>query len=248
MPDIQTFLRVAVYRPLYLLVSEPIVFLVSFLNAIAFGIIYFFTDALMLAFESWNFNTAQAAIPFIAVAVGMLCGIFTRLYDARILASRARQHISLRPEDKLTGFCIGVPCLAVGLWLFAWTIPPHVNPETSSWGIPVASLVLVGYGIVEIDTVLSGYMADSYIAYAASAFGSLALVRALFSGIFPLFGASMFATLGNNLSCSVLAGIATAFCCVPPLLVRYGEAIRKSSRFATYTKELAQQNLVEPVY
>ncbi len=132
--------------------------------------------------------------------------------------------------------------------MFAWTIPPYVDPQKNSWGIPVASLVLVGYGIVEIDTVLSGYMADSYIAYAASAFGSLALVRALFSGIFPLFGASMFSTFGNNLSCSVLAGIATAFCCVPPLFVRYGEAIRKSSRFATYTKELAQQNLVEPVH
>ena len=41
--------------------------------------------------------------------------------------------------------------------------------------------------------------------------------------------------LGANYAGSVLAGVATVACFVPILLVRYGKAIRRASKFARYS-------------
>jgi hypothetical protein len=69
-------------------------------------------------------------------------------------------------------------------------------------------------------------------AYAASAFTSLAFLRAFLSAAFPLFTEQLLDGLGNNVAGSILAGIATLFCIVPVLLVKYGKELRGRSRFA----------------
>ena len=61
---------------------------------------------------------------------------------------------------------------------------------------------------------------------AASAFAATLFVRALLSAVFPLFTRQLFEKLGNNTAGSVLAAIATAFCILPIILIRFGATLR----------------------
>lgn len=232
-------MRVALFRPLRLLFSEPIVFMVSMMSAIAFGIVYMFVEALPPVYSSLGLVGTHTTLPLLAIGLGLLCGILTRCYDDHVLRLRSRASQQAIPEDKLTGFVVGAPALAIGLWWFAWTIPPHMR---AGWLLPTSALVLVGYSVNEFDSVLSGYLADSYLSYSASAFGAQALLRSVFSAGFPLFADKMFSSLGNNIAVSILAAVATIFCIAPPLFIRFGERVRKRSRFATYSLSLSDRH------
>jgi len=118
----------------------------------------------------------------------------------------------MEAEDKLFGFYIAAPVLAVGLWWFAFTVPPLAK-NTSPW-VSISSLTPIGYATVEFDNVLSGYLTNTYMSYAASANAPMSFLRAILSGVFPLFGQQMFQRLGPNDALYILAGIAKVFCVV----------------------------------
>lgn len=103
-------------------------------------------------------------------------------------------------------------------------IPPRV--QGVHWIASAIPLVLIGYALNEFDAVLAGYLADSYLSFAASGFAALSLVRSTLSASFPLFPTHMFNGLGAKIAASVLAAVATVFCIIPPLFSRYGRRIR----------------------
>jgi len=242
-PDLRTFARIALFRPCRLFFTEIIVFMVSVMSAVAFGLIYLFAEALPVVYGSFGFSDKQSSLAFIAIGIGLLCGIFTRLYDDHIFRKRQSRRQALRPEDKLTGFAIAAPLLAIGLWWFSWTIPPTISHV--HWIVSLLSLVLVGYAANEFDCTLAGYLADSYTVFAASAFAALALLRALCCAMFPLFAHQMFTNLTPNAASSILAAVATVFCLSPIIFFRYGRRIRQSSKFAKYSLQAYNENQVD---
>lgn len=234
-PDMRTFVRTALFRPAQLLLTEPLVIATSLMSGFSFALLYLFTEALQLVYTSLNFSDAQSTLPFLGLAVGFWFSIPSRLIDYRIFASLRRRNLPIKPESKLTGLAIGAPVFAIGLWWFAWTIPPKVPLP---WIVPTLSLILVGFALNEFDTVLYVYLADSYLSYSASATAAVQFVRALLSGVFPLFTKQMFEGLGYNVAGSVVAALGTVFIAVPVLFIIYGERIRARSPFARYSLEL----------
>lgn len=218
-------------RPLRLFFTEPIVFLAAVISAIAFGLVYLFTEVLPLVYVDMGFTDASMNLPFLPLAIGMVLSVLTRLYDRRVLAERMSRSLPLTPESKFTGFILGSLCLAIFLWVFAWTIPPYTT--SAHWAIPTIALVPIGYAVNEFDYVLAGYLTDCYQTYSASAFASLSLSRAALSATFPLVGRALFDSLGFNVATSVFATLATVLCAVPPMLLRYGGTLRAKSAFAS---------------
>lgn len=213
-------------RPLRLLFTEPIVFLVSTVSSIAFGLIYLFTEVLPMVYVSLGFNDHRKNMPFLALGIGIVLSMLTRIHDSRYLARRSARSLPITPESKLTGFIIGVPFLAGSLWWFAWTIPPRVLVH---WAIPTAALIPIGYAVNEYDYVLAGYLTDCYETYTASAFAALGVTRALLCATFPLVGSVLFHSVDSNTASSIFAALATVLCVVPPLLLRYGSRLRERS-------------------
>ena len=242
-PPVKEFVELTLIRPLRLLFTEPIVFMVSIMSAIAFALIYLFTEALQIVYGSYDFSVPQTSLAFIPIGVGFLAGTFTRLYDTYALKRHKRAGRPLSPEDKLVGYAIAAPLLAIGLWVFAWTVPPEV--DNVPWIVSMVALVPVGFAINEIDCVLAGYLADSYTTFAASAFASLSLLRATLSAVFPLFARQMYTELGANRAGSILATIATIACLIPFVLLRYGRRIRNASKFARYSVLVYNANSVD---
>ena len=237
-PDLNTFVKEALFRPVQLFFQEPIIFVIAMMISIAMSLIYIFTEALQPIYESMGFTKTDASLMFIAIGLGTCLSTLTRVLDSYILNYFHRQGRPIKPEYKLVGLGLGGPFLAIGLWWFAWTIPPETH---TPWIVPTMSLVLVGYALTEMDTVLYGYISDAYLSYSASATAAVAFMRALLSGVFPLFTTQMFDRLGNNVAMSVLAAVATAFCIVPPVFICYGERIRRASKFARYSWEIQEE-------
>ncbi|KAJ5918752.1 hypothetical protein N7454_009896 [Penicillium verhagenii] len=237
-PSMKTFLADSLFRPAQLFVKEPIIFTISMMIAISMSLIYIFTEALQPIYQSMGFSSSQASLIFLAIGLGTCCSTFTRMLDCHIYNKRRRKNLPIKPEHKLAGLAIGAPFLAIGLWWFGWTIPPKVEGPSVPWIVPTLSLVLVGFALTEIDTVLYGYISDSYLSYSASATAAVAFMRGMLAATFPLFTKQMFGKLGANNAMSILASLATVFCIVPPLFLCYGERIRRRSQFAKYSWEI----------
>ncbi|KAE8378046.1 major facilitator superfamily domain-containing protein [Aspergillus bertholletiae] len=238
-PDLRTFLKTALLRPALLFFKEPLVLTISVMVAFAFSLLYIFTEALQPIYETLGFSQTQSSLAFLAIACGIWFSTLTRLLDNKIFDARRRKNLPFRPEDKLIGLAIGAPVLAVSLWWFSWTIPPKVS--NTHWIVPSIPLAMMGYALNEFDTVLYCYLGDCYLSYSASATAAVAFLRALLSGVFPLFTKQMFEGLTANVAVSVLAALATAFCIVPPLFIFYGERIRDRSPFAKHSVVIAAE-------
>lgn len=239
-PDLKTFVQVGLFRPVQLFFTEPIVFMVSSMSAFASALIYLFTEALPPIYESMGFSTTLAYLSLLALGVGLPLGVLTRLRDHRMITRCEEKGVTPEPEQRIFGFCIAAPMLATGLWWFTWTIPPAVTDVP--WIVPTLALVFVGYAINEFDTVLAGYLADSYLSYAASGFAALSIVRSLMSAAFPMVATKMFDGLGANRACLTLAILSTLFCAVPPLFTTYGKRIRTRSEFARFSLKVYEEN------
>ena len=242
-PDFRTFIQVFLLRPLRLLFTEPIIIMISIMGSVVCATFWLFAEALLIVYGSFGFSERHASLAFIPIGIGLFFGIFTRLYDQRTLSRRRRKGQALEPEDKLFGFAIAAPSLAIAFWWFAWTIPPY--GQHTHWIVSMLALVPAGFALNEFLYTLSGYLADSYTIYAASAFAGLLLSRSFVTAVILPFTHQMYVNLGANVASSILAAVATAFCLAPIVLIRYGKRIREASKFARYSLEAYRDNQVE---
>ncbi|KAJ5157851.1 uncharacterized protein N7482_008951, partial [Penicillium canariense] len=209
-PDVEAFIYTVFIRPTRMMVTEPILIIVSALSGISWGIIYLFSESITRAYIALGLSKSSATLPLLALVIGICFGVFPHIWDIHKLREKKRQNLQIEPEDKILGFAFGTPALAAGLWWFYSTTPPVL--WDSHWALPTGGLVLVGLGVNEIAYTMSGYLTDTYTVYSASAFAGLAFVRALVSGIMPLVGYVIFDGEQSRLPGFVIAGIATAFC------------------------------------
>lgn len=146
-------------------------------------------------------------------------------------------------EDKIMGFAFAAPALTIGLVWFAWTIPPFATHVY--WLVPTLALVPIGFAVNEIAYTMSGYLADSYLLYSASAFSGLAFVRALLSGLMPLIAHEMQGGLNSNMSATVLACFSVVFCAAPWVFFHFSKRLRQRSPFACYSLDNHRRTQVE---
>ncbi|KAF8851906.1 MFS general substrate transporter [Acephala macrosclerotiorum] len=117
---------------------------------------------------------------------------------------------------------------------FAWTIPPSIP---APWPVSFLPLILAGFATNEFDYTLGGYLTDSYTTFSASTYASLAFLRAVVSGVLPLFTNQMYGELRANKVTTILAVLATLFCMAPALFLEYGERLGEGGEFARYSRE-----------
>ncbi|OJJ04318.1 hypothetical protein ASPVEDRAFT_136148 [Aspergillus versicolor CBS 583.65] len=207
----------SMYRPILLLVLEPMCLNLCIFSAILLGILYLFFGAFQLVFASvYGFSLWQRGCSFLGLLVGMLCAICTdplwrRNYERLERAgmargkdvegtgqtSRAPEH---QPEWRLPPAIAGAPLVTIGLFIFAWTIYPDVH-----WiGAMVGSAVF-GAGTILVYSGIFTFLVDAYPSYAASTLAANSFARSAFAGVFPLFGVQMYNRLGYHWATSLLA-------------------------------------------
>lgn len=235
-PDLRNFARTSLLKPIQMFLTELIVIAITIMGATVYASAYLLTDIIPSIYVGFHFSLRESGLVFLALGIGAITfPILTRLYDIRIGNKRKRQQQMLEPEDKLFGFFLAAPAQAIAIWWFAWTVPPHF---THSPLISIAALMPLGFAINEFDYVLIGYLCDTYTTDAGSANAPMNLVRAVLIAVYPLFGPSIYKSLGNNVASSILAAVATGYCFVALAFWKYGMQLRERSSWVRRTQEI----------
>ena len=235
----QELVQVILVRPAKIGVSEPILILISIFSASAWGMMYLFTESFTVVYGEFGWSSRATSLPFIALVPGIIMSGFVRVWDYHKLTSQQNAGQRPEPEDKIGGFAIAAPALAIGLWIFGWTVPPLVHVH---WIASMVGLVLIGFAATEFSYTLSGYISDAYTIYASSGLAVQGCLRALASGCLPLFAYPMYSGLGSNVATSIIAAVATVYCMTSYIFLRHGKRLREKSPFARYSAKLNDEH------
>ncbi|CAI7676275.1 unnamed protein product [Penicillium manginii] len=216
-------------RPFQMLAMEPILICITIYLALIYGILYLFFEAYPVSFSEvrgWE-SEGIAALPFIGIMIGVLCGVTLIIYTTKTrFARKLKKHGRVVPEERLVPMMIASVLLPIGLFWFGWTSSPNVH-----WAPQVIAGIPIGMGILVIFMQGLNYIIDVYMMYANSAIAANTLIRSTLGGAFPLFATQMYHKLGVNWASSVLGFITIAMIPIPILFFFYGAKIRAMSRF-----------------
>jgi H+/Cl- antiporter ClcA len=117
---IKLLLTITLFRPVRMLLSEPIVLLYSVYNAFTFSVLFAFFEAYPFVFMGeYGFEIWQYGLTFLGIGVGVLFGaigaILVDLFVYQRFVREGGQRIrSKGPEQRLYIGMIGDLCLPIG--------------------------------------------------------------------------------------------------------------------------------------
>ncbi|ERF74027.1 hypothetical protein EPUS_03842 [Endocarpon pusillum Z07020] len=221
-------------RPFEMFVREPIVLCLSLLSGFSDALIFTFLESFTPVFKQWNFTVITTGLAFCSIVLGYVIAYISFFpFIHRDSQIRRRDPDALQPERRLYWLLFLAPCLAVGLFGFAWTSlgPPHVH-----WIAPLSFATLIGIANYAIYQATIDYMIASYGPYSASATGGNGFARDLLAGIAAFYATPMYENIGHRYKLewptTILAFLAILV--TIPIYVFYwkGPEIRKRSKFA----------------
>jgi MFS transporter, DHA1 family, multidrug resistance protein len=159
--DFQELLTKNFSRPIRLLVTEPVVLLVTIYMSFIYGLLYCFLTAYPIIFQGVHgFNPGIGGLPFFGLVCGVFLAagyiIFTSTSYNKKLAANGGVPI---PEWRLPPVIVGGASFAVGLFWLGWTGYTKSIP----WIVPTLSGLLTGFGLLAIFIQLFNYIIDSYL-------------------------------------------------------------------------------------
>lgn len=156
-------------RPLRILVTEPIVLLLSIYMSFIYGLLYLFLTAYPVVFQQIHrMNPGVGGLPFFGMIVGQLCagitiGLLQPAYNRKL---KANNNIPV-PEWRLPPVIAGGISFTLGLFWFSWS----GYRQDVHWIVPTLSGLLTGFGLLSIFLQSLNYIVDAYLMlYVASSF------------------------------------------------------------------------------
>lgn len=148
-------------RPIKILISEPIVLLLSIYMAFIYGLLYLFMTAYPIVFQRIHgFNKGIGGLPYFGMVVGeLLAGVFIIAmqpsYNKKL---EANNNIPV-PEWRLPPAIIGGVSFSAGLFWFGWS----GYRADIHWIVPTLSGLLTGFGLLSIFLQCLNYLVDAYL-------------------------------------------------------------------------------------
>ncbi|KAI4858489.1 MFS multidrug transporter [Hypoxylon rubiginosum] len=212
----------ACVRPLVLLFTSPILFLMSLYVGVVYGYLYLVMTTITSVFEStYQFSSDVVGLSFLGLGLGCVIGVFVCRSTLDLWVRQKSKTSQMRPEQRLPPVIFGGFILPIGLFMYGWTAEAHVQ-----YMAPIIATGILGVGLVSTTIPVRSYLVDAFGIYSASAIAGCAVFRNLGGTFMPLAGPPLYQQLGLGWGNSVLGFIALAFIPVPLLLMRYGEALR----------------------
>ena len=148
-------------RPIRLLVSEPIILLITLYMSFIYGLLYCFLTAYPLVFQGVHHMTpGVAGLPFFGMVVGIFIVAGYIIYDARAYNKKLQANGGIPvPEWRLPPVMIGGVLFSLGLFWFGWS----GYKESVHWIVPTLSGLFTGFGLLAIFIQCFNYIIDSYL-------------------------------------------------------------------------------------
>ncbi|SLM34103.1 mfs dha1 multidrug resistance protein [Lasallia pustulata] len=217
-------------RPLRILVTEPIVLLLSIYMAFIYGLLYLFLTAYPIVYQRiHHMNLGVGGLPYFGIITGqLLAGFVIVLLQPSYNRKLAANNNVPIPEWRLPPVIAGGASFALGLFWFGWS----GYRADIHWIVPTLSGILTGFGLLAIFLQALNYIVDAYLMFAASAIAANTFLRSLAGAVFPLFATYMFDGMGVQWASTLLGCVAAALVPIPIIFWKYGGAIRSKSKFA----------------
>ncbi|WRT63125.1 uncharacterized protein IL334_000028 [Kwoniella shivajii] len=217
-------------RPFEMLVTEPILLLMSLYISLVYGLLYAFFFAFPVVFgEDYGWDDAKTGLTFIPVFFGVGLALFVTPWLEKTYTAKGE---NVTPEDRLPGMLIGGPFVPISLFIFGWTAPPYVAPGGGSWVGPCSAGIPFGFGMVLVYFSANAYLIEAFPDYVASALAAKTVVRSAAGAAMPLFISIMFRKIGNGPAASILGAAAIIMAIIPFAFAKYGAGIRARSKRA----------------
>ena len=146
---VKMMLTVTLFRPVWMLFTEPIVGFFSLYIAFNFSVLFCFFAAFPLVFqEVYGFGRGPAGLVWLSILVGCMLGVMTiiaidklvyRKYYVRALGNVQKEIVA--PEYRLYSAMLGSLGLPIGLFWFGWSarkdvhwISPVLAGTPFAWG------------------------------------------------------------------------------------------------------------------
>ncbi|CAG8898196.1 unnamed protein product [Penicillium egyptiacum] len=226
-------LRSALYRPLTLFGTEPIIMIHSAYLTLLFIILYTFLAGYISIYQiANNFRPTSVALAFLGILVGVLLSTLTIpivmwLLRREIHRSRARGEQRPDPEISLYMGMFGAPVIPISLFWMGWT----ARTEISYWS-PLGASVLYGFGTSCVLVSGYQYVSDVFESHATSALSALQMTRLAGAGVVAIFGDIIYNDLGIGWTLTIWGCLSVLFMPVPYVLYWKGYKIRQWSWYS----------------
>ncbi|KAI0852761.1 MFS general substrate transporter [Daldinia vernicosa] len=217
--------KLAIVRPMKLLLLTPIVTLMSLYVAITYGILYLLITTFSFVYtEKYGFSEGDSGLTFLPAGIGMMIGVvgFGQLTDLMVQRNN-KKGLTHRPEVRIAPV-LTIPCgiaLPIGLFIYGWTANFGVH-----WIVPMIGVLIFAAGLMGVMFCVQNYLLDTYPRYAASVTAAMTVLRSLLGALLPLGGLEMYNALGLGWGNSLLGFIALALIPIPVVFFIFGERIR----------------------
>lgn len=228
--SIKDICQKTITRPIIMLFTEPIIFLITLYNSFVYGILYLLLEAYPIVFvEGYHFY-ANGELPYIALIIGMMVAGYVNIYMERDYVKKVNANDGKPvPEARLLPLMIGGIIFPIGILWFCWT---GNYPDKVHFMVPTVAGSFIGYGLMAIFLPCFNYIIDSYLFLAASAIAGNTFMRSSFGAAFPLFAGFMFRNMGTNWAGLLLGLFSAALIPVPFWFYKYGRKLRQKSKYA----------------
>ncbi|OCF34125.1 hypothetical protein I316_04074 [Kwoniella heveanensis BCC8398] len=228
--SIASILSVSLIRPLQFLFTEPIVTALSLWIGFAWACVFLGGSSIILIFESYGFDAAQAGTFELTLAIGAFLGFASQQHQEYLYGRAARKNNGRAPpEARLYWAAYGGLMFPLGLYVSAWT----GQPEVCHWAVPAVALCFSYWGVYCMYCGVFTYLADAYETYSSSAQASHSFARNILGAVFPLFARSMYIKMGYPEASTLVASLALALAAAPIALLFYGKSLRKRSKITS---------------
>ena len=148
-------------RPLRILVTEPIVLLLSIYMAFIYGLLYLFLTAYPIVFQGIHgMSLGVSGLTYFGIIIGeLIAGLFIVLQQPSYNRKLAANNNIPIPEWRLPPVIAGGVSFAGGLFWFGWSGYKADIP----WIVPTLSGLLTGFGLLAIFLQALNYIVDAYL-------------------------------------------------------------------------------------
>jgi hypothetical protein len=233
-PSMSSLIKTSCTRPLYLLLTEPIVQSFSLWCGFVWGIVFCLFESVTTEFQSvYNFSVGDTGFVLLCQSVGAILGFMVNMYQETLY----QKYFPIkRQEARLYMPCVAAIVLPVSMFIYAWTASFNIP-----WIVPLIGLTAFMTGTSVIYQVTFLYLADCYGPYTSSAQAGQSLARNIMALMFPLFTQQMFAGMTYKWGLTLWALLSVAMASTPWVLFFHGSKIRSRSKVSRKILEAEQQ-------
>jgi len=139
--DPRLLLKIAIVRPVKMLVFQPIVLLMSLYTAVVFGYMFLLFTTFSAVFEeAYHFSESVIGLSYLGLGIGMCIGVigFSKLSDRTLKRKAKEGDGEMKPEYRLPLMIYSSPVLPIGFFMYGVShqaVPSFLSklrPHTSS--------------------------------------------------------------------------------------------------------------------